>query len=178
MTIPINRQTLPLEDLEKTLAFQGLTRKQKLLIQSYIGNGGDKVLATQQAYDTSSPEIARKNSYIHFSNARVIAVLNLWLGKSEREILIDMVEEQLRRAPKGSTAGMKLTAQLAALRLGIPAEKEESDEPESKPESVSASVAVDSRIKVGDVITADGRKFRVTAVDASGRATEGEPLED
>jgi hypothetical protein len=166
------------ELVRQTLAYQKLTPKQKMLIETYIATG-DKLQATKSAYQNESDEAARLNSYTHFANPRIVAVLNFWLGKTEREIMIEAVEEHLRHAEKGSTAARGLFAQLASLKFGIAAEPESKPEPEPKAEEQAKTpVAVDSRIKVGDIIRADGRRFRVTAVDEQGRATDGDPLDE
>ena len=119
------RKAIPIEQLRQTLEFQGLTPKQQLLVESYIASGGDKLFATQSAYQNKTQEFARQNSYFYFANARVKAVLNLWLGKTERELLIEAVEDQIRHAEKGSVAMQRLLSQLATLKFGVPSEAKE-----------------------------------------------------
>jgi hypothetical protein len=111
------KSPMPTEQLRLTPEFMKLTAKQKIMVETFCVTG-DRLLAVNTAYDHKSGEASRMNSYRHFANVRVVAVLNLWAGKSERDIMIDLIEEQIRHAEKGSTAMARLLAQLQSLKFG------------------------------------------------------------
>jgi hypothetical protein len=98
----ITRKTMPIEDLRREAVYLALTPKQKLLVETVIGNGGDKVRAVLGAFQYKNENSALKNSYAYFKNPRVVAVLNVWLKKTEKEIQLDIAEAQFRKAKAGS----------------------------------------------------------------------------
>jgi len=161
--------------LESSPQWAALTDSQRVWVTQFLATGS-ALLATKAGYRAKSEQNSRVLSYELAKNKTIVAALEVAAGKvkTEREILIETVREQLRASEKGSIAASKFTAQLERLQLGVKPEAE--DDPEAEVSQPNADASPTPRSKVGDIVLVEGIKHRVTAVDANGRATDGEPL--
>ncbi|MFZ3374520.1 MAG: hypothetical protein WA183_03100 [Chthoniobacterales bacterium] len=101
---------LTLAELQATDCYTELTPRQKVLVDTFVTSGGDRLLATQTAYKTASGEVARVMAYRAFATPRVIAALAAYF---QSEPLEDFKAE-VRRAYRSR----KLTiAQVRAMEL-------------------------------------------------------------
>ena len=105
------KQPLTVEQLRLTPEFRKLTAAQKMMLETYIASGGDKILAVRSAYSTKSHEVARVMSYEAFESTRVRAAINLWERKTGFDIFIEKVDSLIDK-------GTRITdAEVAALTL-------------------------------------------------------------
>jgi hypothetical protein len=138
---------------------------------------GSALSATKAAYPKAKSDVnARVMGYELRKNKAIVAALDVAAGrvKTDRDILIETVQEQLKFAEKGSIAAAKLTVQLERLQIGIKAGRHEllHEVPDAEPTEPSPA-----RFKVGDICTQSGEKFRVTAIDSDGQVTEADEVE-
>jgi phage terminase small subunit len=155
--------------LEQSAAWRDLTKQQQLWVLDFLVSGS-ALSATKAAYHASSDVNARVMGYELRKNKSIVAALDVAAGKvkTDRDILIETVQEQLKFAEKGSIAAAKLTVQLERLQIGIKAGRHEVPEPDEPSPA---------RFKVGDICTQSGEKFRVTAIDNNGQVTEADEVE-
>jgi hypothetical protein len=116
------RKPMLVETLRLTPEYARLTTKQKLLVDTFIASG-DRIFSTNTAYDHQSAEAGRMNSYRHFANARVVAVLNVWLKKTEKEIQLDIAEAQFKKAKAGSEPAFNFLNLITRLKKEIAEEE-------------------------------------------------------
>lgn len=136
--------------------YLALTEKQKVWVDRFIETQ-DAALATKLAYGDHTDETYRAmlTRKIETSN-RVCDALDVFYQRDEKDKFIRNLELNI----KNSTGIAKIEGQkLLARILGLLS---------SDAEQVVA--------KVGDVVLVDGVKHRVTAIDANGKPTDGEPL--
>ena len=107
----ITKARMTMDDLRLTPEFRKLTSAQKMMVETYIASGGDKILAVRSAYATKSHEVARVMSYEAFQSPRVRAAINLLEQKSAFDIFIEKVDSLIDK-------GTRITdAEVAALAL-------------------------------------------------------------
>jgi hypothetical protein len=165
---PGTKGVITLTNFMATPEFLACAVKQRRWLEALIESNFDYAAATSTAFDCSTHRNTVLYSYSVRRQPHIIAALNVYLGKSEREIDLEEVERHLRKAEPGSVAAQRLIA--AKLRLKYDLKPEVIDEPQSAAPAVH-------RFHVGDIaIRADRTKLRVTAVDDEGRVTEGDPL--
>jgi len=135
-------------EFEATREFSRCTAKQKVWLQTFIANGGEAVQATVAAFNCTDVRHAQIYSYAVLRSLKIRAALNLYLGKSEREIetqkeqtsrakLLRKVRQNLREAEPGSIAAQRLLAQEERLVFGGKSEAEDEPQTASKPEPES-----------------------------------------
>ena len=158
-------------ELEASPCWSRLSPQQKSWVVVYIATGGDPVQATSFAYRCSSPKNARCLSYEIRKSEAVVEALNFWAGKSERDLILEQVRENLRNSEPGSIAAAKFMAMRIQL-TGL-------TEPAAKPPAVDCGTLdpEPTRFKVGDICIQDGTNYRVTKVDAVGKILEAEEIE-
>jgi hypothetical protein len=158
------------ERLHGTRPWNRLTTQQKLFCETFIGSGGDAVLAAQVAYDCASERNARILSYEISNNEKIRAVLDLCYGVSEKDRFMDRLK---KRIEDGSLTiaewnGMRLLCRLkgwAAPASATKAELENSETPD------------EPRYAVGDIVLVDGKKCRVNEVNNVGRPIDVDEIE-
>jgi hypothetical protein len=94
-----NEQVITLTELKSTPEWNVLNPKQRLFVETFIVSG-DVVFATQTAYETKSPKVARVFSYELMSKLKIRRVLNRYFGKPDTDL--DDVMPKLLRAIKKS----------------------------------------------------------------------------
>lgn len=101
---------ISIDELKTQRCFLDLTERQKLLIESFIVSGGDRLFATKSAYDVANHETARILSYEMFGNPNITNALNVFFGRSTFEIL-------KREADRLCRKKSKTVAEVEAFRL-------------------------------------------------------------
>ena len=147
------------ETFHASKEYLAVTDKQKVWLDVFI-DSQDAALATSTAYgaQTDSAYRAMLTRKVE-SSPRVLAALDLFYGRTPREKFLRDLQNDI--------AHSKGIAKIEARRLyakvtGIDG---------SPTEEIEHLVC-----KIGDIVLVDGVKHRVTAVDASGKPTDGEPL--
>ena len=168
---------LSITELTQQPAYLALTAQQRVLVEKFLETA-DKVQAVQAAYNCKSKESARVMSYSVFSNLRVVAALAAANGGCDlesfkQEVMCAARNKKLSIAQLGA---LKLYAQLSGFVAGSSLSAEiDSGEIAEQP-APSESPVAEHCFKVGDICLQDGKQFRVTAIDANGRPTDGEPI--
>lgn len=174
MTEQIKRTTMPIELLRIEPCFVRLTERQKLMIETYITSGADKVLSVLTAYHVKDRETARKMSYEAFSRPAVIQVLNAYWGVTPFEAFKRDVERAVRNKSLSVAQIRALELQARVSGWGCANIPNSHGHDEREPEAETGTSP--ARFSVGDTCQVDGKPYRVTAVDENGRPTSGEPL--
>jgi hypothetical protein len=150
------QSTMTTEEFHSSKEWKSLTEGQKRWVTGVIDHG-DARRATAEAYASDDPTYVSMFTRKIESSANVIAALDVFYKRTERERFI----RDLRLNISQSDGIAKIESQkLLARILGL----------------VGGSESEQLVCKVGDVVLANGVKHRVTAVDANGRPTDGEPL--
>ncbi len=158
------------DELEASPQWHRLSSQQKAWVVIHITTG-DPVQATSFAYRCSSPKNARCLSYEIRKSEAVVDALNFWNGKSERDLMLEHAQENLRNSEPGSIAASKFLAMCIQLG-GL-------TRPAATPAAGDCGTfdPEPTRFKVGDICTQDGTNYRVTKLDAVGKILEAEEIE-
>jgi hypothetical protein len=146
---------MPLDTWKESPEFNACTAKMKLWLLTLIESGGDYTAATIKAYECKSPRQAQVFSYSVRNWARIKDSLNLYLGKTPLDVLLEDVIANLRRAEPGSVSAQRLLAQrerLVRLALGLTPSKEAD---EDAAESEISRPSPDVRVPAGATPLAD-----------------------
>jgi hypothetical protein len=180
---------LSLAELQASREYLTCSAKMQVWLTALVTNGFKYTDATVAAFDCKDRESARVFSYAVRNWPKIRAALNLYLGKSEREILLDKVRAALRHTEAGGIAEQRLLAQEERLLFGgtTPAEDDETPKPKAtamgSPSDVQifppqeVVLTVPARYQVGDIVPQKGVKYRITAVDENGQPTAADPVE-
>jgi hypothetical protein len=141
-----SRGLMPLDQFKHSPEFRVCTEKQQRWLLSVIESNGDYTAATLAAYGCKTARQAQIFSYAVREVARVKDALNLYLGKTPLDALLDEVIANLRRAEPGSVSAQRLLAQKERLILGLAPVKDE-DGSDADPET--SRPAPDRRIPPG-----------------------------
>jgi hypothetical protein len=137
--------------------FLALTDGQRKWIDVFIETS-DANLATREAYGTNDDAYIAMFTRKIESSPRVIAALDLYFARSPRDRFLRDLQNDIAH----STGIARIEARRLYARItGLDAPNAETEQPVCK---------------IGDVVLVEGVKHRVTATDANGRPTEGEPL--
>jgi hypothetical protein len=149
-------QPLTLAALQASPEYIACSPKMQVWLTTLITNGFQYTDATVAAYPTcKSRETARVFSHAIRHWPKIQAALNLYLNKSEREILLDKVRNAIRNAEAGSIAEQRLLAQEERLLFGGTPDAEDDNEPTTenpKPQTIDCGVTAapaTSRVPVG-----------------------------
>jgi hypothetical protein len=171
---------LTIAELQVSQEYITCSAKMQVWLTELVTNGFKYTDATVAAFDCKDRESARVFSYAVRNWPKIRAALNLYLGKSEREILLDKVRAALRNAEAGGIAEQRLLAQEERLLFGgtLPAEDDETPKPKAPAMGSPSDVQIfPRRVSIGDIVLYDGVKHKVTKVDENGQPTEGDPIE-
>ena len=154
------QSTMSKTDFVKSAPYLSLTSGQRKWIDLFIETS-DANRATREAYGASDDAYVAMFTRKIETSPRVIAALDLFYGRSPREkFLRDLQNDIARSQGVAKIEARRLYAKMVFGVDGPPSEQAESPV-----------------CKVGDIVLVDGgAKYRVTAVDANGRPTDGEPL--
>jgi hypothetical protein len=160
---------ISLAELQASTEYLACTPKMQVWLTTLIQSNFDYKLATVKAFNCKNLRQAHIFSYAVRKWPVIRAALNLYLGRSEQDVFLADLQETIRRAPKGSVAQVRAQALYARLKFGV-------STPDSEPEPEAETGTSPARFSVGDTCQVDGKPYRITAVDANGRPTSGEPL--
>lgn len=185
------KDRLTLAELKATTVWTDLTSKQKVLVETFIQNGGDRVKAMLAAYAIKSPETARVLAYEYFTSPRVVACLTAYFQGDPLEDF----KADVRAAYRNKDLSV---AQVRALELHAKINGWASDslpsfskaEPENIKPTSKAAPAVDNavggpiapkRFAVGDRVTERDEqgvlhKGIVTKVDEAGQIVDADEV--
>jgi len=160
MATATQSSTMSKELFHASREFLSLTEKQMVWVDVLISSQ-DAALATRTAYGDQTDEpyramLCRKVE----TSPRVIAALDLFYGRSPRERFVRDLQNDIARS-KG-IAKIEARRLYAKMVFGVDGQPTE---------EVEHPVC-----KIGDIVLVEGVQHRVTAVDASGRPTDGDRL--
>ena len=157
MATATQSSTMSKEDFIKSKEYLALTEGQRKWVEIFIETSNAN-LSTRQAYNaTDDAYIAMFTRKIETS-PRIIAALDLFFARPPRErFLRDLQNDISHSTGIARLETRRLYAKVMGLVDGSPTEQVE-------------------QCKIGDIVLVDGVKHRVTAVDANGKPTDGEPL--
>lgn len=154
------QSTMTKETFHASREFLALTEGQRKWVDIFVETA-DANRATREAYGATDEVYIVMFTRKIETSPRVIAALDAYYGRSPKERFLRDLQNDIAR----STGIAKIEARrlFAKMVFGVDGPPpEEGQHP---------------ACKVGDIVLVDGVKHRVTAVDASGRATDGEPLQ-
>src|SRR5258708_5720615 len=132
----ISKPVMTRTEFEATPEFLSCTPKQHVWLRTLIENGFDYTAATEAAYGCSNPRNARLFGYAVRRQVRIVAALQVYLGTTPREALLEEVLRGLKHTELGSVAHSRLLAQKERLILGgrlksvVVEDDSDDDEPE------------------------------------------------
>jgi hypothetical protein len=152
--------TMAKEEFFKSAPYLSLTEGQRRWLELFIETQ-DANLSTRKAYGaTDDAYIAMFTRKIETS-PRIIAALDLYFARSPREKFLRDLQNDIAHAT--GVAKIEARRLYAKMVFGV--------------DGAPSSQAESPVCKIGDIVLVDGVSHRVTAVDASGRPTDGEPCE-
>jgi hypothetical protein len=153
------QSTMSKEELVKSGPYLALTARQRRWLEILIDTS-DANRATREAYDATDDAYVAMFTRKIETSPRIIAALDLYFARSPREKFLRDLQNDIART-KGVA---KIEARRLYAKMVFGVDGPPTEEPEY------------SVCKVGDIVLVNGVKHRVTAVDANGRPTDGEPL--
>ena len=147
------------ETFHASREFLSLTEKQRVWVDSFIETS-DANLATREAYSADDDAYVAMFTRKIETSPRIIAALDLFFARSPREKFLRDLQNDI--ACSKGIAKVEARRLYAKMVFGVDG---------APTEEVEHSVC-----KVGDIVLVEGVKHRVTAVDANGKPTDGEPL--
>ena len=138
--------------------YLALTTRQRRWIDLFVHNS-DANRATREAYGATDDAYVAMFTRKIETSPRIIAALDLYFDRSPRERFLRDLQNDIAHA-KG-IAKIEARRLYARMVFGVD----------------GSACEEDPVCKIDDIVLVDGVKHRVTALDASGRPTEGEPLQ-
>jgi hypothetical protein len=148
-------------EFESTTQWKRLTPAQKFWFIAYLASG-DEVFAARLAFHCRSELNTRNLARQTSKSPRVVAALNVYRGKSEREVFLEELERTIRASEDGSVAKVRAMSLYARLKFDIADEPEAKDATKNPPEPAP-------KFAVGDICVQDGVRYRVTSIDEHGK---------
>ena len=176
--------------LQESKTWAALTLPQQKWI-SLVLSGTSGLTATGAAYHPATKECASVMTSQMKRKPKIQEAVAIFRGRppadTEREQLIERVEENIRAADLGSNAMAKFLALrktlLREIRNARPVEADEPEEskPAVKKDEVVAvlpkpAVNPNLRFRVGEICIVDGKAYRATEIDANGQVTKAEQV--
>ncbi len=147
------------ETFNASREFLSLTSGQRKWANIFIETS-DAHRATREAYGASDDAYVAMLTRKIETSPRIIAALDLFYARTPREKFLRDLENDIRN----STGIARIEARrLYAKVTGLDA-------------SSVGELSASPKARVGDIVLVDGKTFTVTAVDANGNPTDGEPL--
>jgi hypothetical protein len=157
MATATQSSTMSKTDFVKSAPYLTLTEGQRKWVDIFIDTS-DANRATGEAYGATDDAYVAMFTRKIETSPRVIAALDLYFARSPRERFLRDLQNDI--AHSTGVARIEARRLYAKMVFGV-------DGPPT--EEIPFC-------KIGDIVLVEGVKHRVTAVDASGRATDGEPL--
>jgi hypothetical protein len=161
------KTVLTADELKQTPEFLACSPKMRVWLLALLENGFDYTAASAAAFNCTFPE---KFGYAVRNWPAVRAALAVVFRWSDRDVMLDEIKRDIRRAPVGSDRRVRAQAIYARLRYDLPPEADEHAVPTGKPIPAPTSKA----FYVGQLVThrdSNGvvHTGRVVAVDATGK---------
>lgn len=154
MTATAALSTMTQEEFHASREWKALTEGQKRWVSLFIETQ-DAKRATAEAYESDDEAYIAMFTRKIESSPNVISALDTFYQRSERDKFIRDLRLNIQNSEGiAKIQGQRLLAQI--LRL------------------VDSDVE-QPKVGVGDTVLVDGKQFTVTAVDAQGKPTDGEP---
>jgi hypothetical protein len=163
----IQNEPMSKDDFQKSKEYLALTSRQRTWLTALMETN-DIAQATRTAYGTKNDAYEAMLTRKIESSPRVIAALNLFYGRSERDAFLSELDRTIQRE-KGPA---KVAAMQLKARLQFSRDSETPAVPTKEPEPTEAH-----RFKVGERCKQNGQTYRVTSVDAEGRILDAEETE-
>lgn len=165
---------LPFEQLEATKEYGRLTARQRMYVRVRVETG-DPMLAVRTAYDCKSDHHFRIMTYEVAGSKKVQAALRRAYGETERETFINQLQKRIddRSITIAEWKAANLLCRLKGWK-GCPTSPSKA-EPDNF-ETPTAAEAPEHVYRVGQIVLQNDCRYRVTAVDASGKITAAEPV--
>jgi hypothetical protein len=159
-----------LDQFQQSAEWRALTVKQRKWFIVYLYTN-DPLAATNAAFNCATETNAKCLSREMQKHHAVIAALDSWNEKSERQIVLDKLQRNIDASKPGSYVCAKFYAQWLKMKCDI-----DSEDGKAKPEvSATVSTVTAQRFSVGDICVQDGQRFRITSVDPNGMPLTAEP---
>jgi hypothetical protein len=160
---PVNEIESKLDQFQHSTEWRALTVKQQKWLIVYLYTN-DALAATKSAFSCATESNAKCLSREMQKHRAIIAALNAWNGKSEREIALDELRRNIDSSEPGSVACAKFYMKWLKMKF----------ESDSEAETEAATSGVDlTQPYVGKIVSQNGHDFRVTAV----KITSADPVE-
>ncbi len=161
---------ITIEEFKQTPEFQTCSPKMRLWLLTLISNGFDWTEATITAFESKDRAQAQRFSYAIRNWRKIRTALDLYLGKTPMEVLLEEVEFNLRKAKPGCVAAVALLSKKQELLLAM--------QPRPEPPQVPAPAAKtpDPSFYVGQVVEQAGKRYRVIGLDANGKPSAAEEI--
>ena len=91
-----SKPPLTLDELRITPEYAALTTKMKIFVDAYIESHGDVIDAIQEAYKCKGPREEKIVKWQIMRHPKIIAVLEAWSNKDEKEIFLENLKAHLR----------------------------------------------------------------------------------
>lgn len=166
---PVNEIESKLDQFQHSTEWRALTVKQQKWLIVYLYTN-DALAATKSAFSCATETNAKCLSREMQKHRAIVAALDAWNGKSERQIALDELRRNIDASKPGSTAHAKFYGQWLKMKFDIDFEDGKSEVAEPETATVTAQ-----RFSVGDICVQDGQRFRITSVDSNGAALTAEP---
>lgn len=145
---------MSLDEWKRSPEFRACTDKMQRWLLAVIETDGDYTKATLTAYECKSPRQAQIFSYAVRDVPRVKAALDLYLGKTPLDVLLEEVNDGIRHADRHTVSYQRLCAQKERLLrqiLGLAPVKDDDE-----PEIPRPAGQQDSRVPAGATPLIDG----------------------
>lgn len=159
---------MSLEQIRQTPAWKRASSRQRLFFETFVETN-DLFFATQTAYQCKTKKNFQIQSYQVLESPKVQKLLNLFFGRTERDIFVAALEKRLK-ASLGD--GRKLTqAEIHGIKTLFEARGwNQPSVPKTESEAPKPAH------QVGQIVSQNDHTYRVTAVDADGHITAAEPV--
>src|ERR1700675_2335592 len=150
-TEPVNEIESKLDQFQRSTEWRALTVKQQKWLIVYLYTN-DALAATKSAFSCATETNAKCLSREMQKHRAIIAALDAWNGKSERQIVLDKLQRNIDASKPGSYVCAKFYAQWLKMKFDI-----DSEDGKAKPEvSATVSTVIAQRFSVGDICVQDG----------------------
>jgi hypothetical protein len=158
MPTATQNQPIPRDLFENSVEYRALTDRQRIWVNTLLETQ-DPERATVTAYHSANSAYSKMLTHQIETNRRVIAALNAFYGRTEKEAFLLDLERTIQKTE--GWAKVKAMSLYANLKFGA----EEDSQPTAETEG-STDVAAQT-FPIGAVIVQDGQKYRVTAQEIS-----------
>jgi hypothetical protein len=150
----VEESTMDLETFHRTREYKSLTASQRAWVDHYVTNG-DASAATLAAYPNGNPAYCRMLTAQLERNRRIVACLNKFFLRSDRDAFLLQLEANAEQAD--GIAKTQILSMIARLKFNVG--------DESNGEQASHALYNGPRFTPGDELVQDGKRYRVTTVD-------------